>query len=207
MISRRFIFRAAAALLVLLACAWFARAHLLASLASLWIIDNPPAKADAIFVLGGGEQFRPLRAAELYHAGVAPNILIARQPQRTTDVLHITPAVEEMSRQILISKGIPESAIHLIGDSVTSTMDEALCAARWMKDHNAKALVLPTDMFHTRRTHWIFNRELNPIGAKAHTTTSLTGDYVPENWWHSEHGLLHFQNEVFKYLLYLWRYS
>jgi len=196
----------ASLLSLFLVTAWFGRAQILTSIAKVWIIDQIPEKADAIFLLGGGEQFRPDKAAQLYHAGVAPLILIPYQRPRTTDLLGLTPESPDLTRRTLIARGVPEKAILIIGVPVTSTWDEAQVATLWVQEHKARNIIVPTDMFHTRRAHWIFNRQLQPIGAQAHTTSALTGDYVPENWWHNEHGLLHFQNEVFKHLVYLWKY-
>src|SRR5689334_25139598 len=65
---------AAGLLLVILAYAF--RAPLFTGFANLWIVDDPPAKADAVVVLGGGLEYRPAAAAKLYREGYAPKILI-----------------------------------------------------------------------------------------------------------------------------------
>lgn len=70
------------ALCSLLLAAWVFRAPLLRTSADLWIVNQSVTNADAIVVLGGGLQTRPFAAARLYHAGLAPRILLMNvQPE------------------------------------------------------------------------------------------------------------------------------
>src|SRR5262249_30375442 len=45
---------------------WLGRESLLQGAADLWIVSDPLTHADAIVVLGGNSQTRPLAAADLY---------------------------------------------------------------------------------------------------------------------------------------------
>ena len=51
---------------------------MLSGLAGWLDVDTPPTHADAIFLLNGEENTRPLHAAHLYQQGRAPRIVIAR---------------------------------------------------------------------------------------------------------------------------------
>jgi uncharacterized SAM-binding protein YcdF (DUF218 family) len=68
----------------------FSAPPLLTGAAKAWMVNDPPVKADAIVVLGGGAQFRPFEAARLYHAGLAPAILVMNSELRATDRLGVT---------------------------------------------------------------------------------------------------------------------
>src|SRR3984885_6284532 len=67
---------AAAAVLVAV-LVWAERTPILTEAARLWVVQDPLQAADAIAVLGGGENLRPFVAAELYKKGVADKILVA----------------------------------------------------------------------------------------------------------------------------------
>ena len=72
---KRLLVRSALVLAPVLILAIFA----LSRLGSLLVVEDPLAKADAIFVLGGTRYERPLEAVDLYKAGWAPRITLMRQ--------------------------------------------------------------------------------------------------------------------------------
>ncbi len=72
---KRFLRRSAIVLAPILLVSLF----LLRGLGSWLVVQDPLAKADAIFVLGGTRFERPLEAVELYKAGWAPRIALMRQ--------------------------------------------------------------------------------------------------------------------------------
>ena len=126
---------AIACLLVVLACIF--RAPLLTGVAWAWVVDEPLAKADAIVVLGGRPELRPFEAARLYQAGFAPRILYM-------DV-KLSPAAEqgpmlserEITRRLLLSNGVPETAMVVVGDGVANTYDESLAVRAWLATNSA----------------------------------------------------------------------
>ena len=131
------------------------------SLADAWIVTDPPAHADAIVVLGGGVQTRPFEAARLYHWGYAPQILIASPKLRPTDELGLSPPDTDVTKQILLKQGVPETAILEFGKKVTSTYDESLALCNWAKASGAKNVVVISDPFSSRRVRWLFSKYLN----------------------------------------------
>lgn len=187
--------------ILLLTLAWFFRAPLLRGLAHAWVVDEPPGHADAIVILGGGEQYRATKAAELYHAGVAPLILIPQQLSRPTDALNITIPSHNVSMKMLIANGVPASAIELMEITVRTTKEEADAVNEWAIIHHAHDIVIPTDIWHTRRTHWIFQRVL---GDRTRTCVVAINpdEYTADNWWQNEQGLIFFEVEVSKMIFY-----
>jgi uncharacterized SAM-binding protein YcdF (DUF218 family) len=190
----------------LLLAAWLFRAPLLTGLADAWIVTDPPVEADAIVVLGGGVQTRPFEAARLYHQAYAPKILIASPKLRPTDKLGFTPPDTDVTKQILLNQGVPETAILVFGKKVTSTYDESLALRDWAKASGAKNVVVISDPFSSRRVRWLFSKYLNPKGTHVITRAAPALEYASTNWWQHEEGLIAFENEVIKYGYYRIKY-
>jgi len=111
--------------------AWAAREWVLRSAAELWIISNPPGPADAVAVFGGGPADRPLAAAQYYRRGLVEKILVD----------------EPDSEAILLSLGIPASAIENFGSALRNTHEEALALRDWAEHHNLSSVIVPTGIF------------------------------------------------------------
>jgi hypothetical protein len=60
---------------------WLEREALLRGLTDLWIVSDPVTRADAVAVLGGGREYRPFVAADLYKKGLASKVLVSRVPE------------------------------------------------------------------------------------------------------------------------------
>jgi uncharacterized SAM-binding protein YcdF (DUF218 family) len=183
------------------------KAPILFAAASFWMVaDRPLEKADAIVVLGGGAQNRPFEAARLYHRGMAPLILVPDVRWRPTDQMELTIPESRMIRKILSRLGVPDVAVVAIGDKVTNTHDEALAVTEWTRRTGAKSVIVPTELFHTRRVKWFFGRMLRPLGARVQTDAVNSIEYNEANWWQEDGGVVSFQNEVIKFVYYFLKY-
>ena len=191
---------------VLLSVCYLFRAPLLAGLAEAWVINDPAAKADAIVIPGGAVENRPFAAAKLYHDGVAPMILYMNVKLNPAEELGIYPPEAEQTRRVLMSNNVPATAMTLIGTDVASTYDEACAVRAWAEKSGAKAILVPTSPFHTRRVRWIYSKELRSTGTEIHVIPVKPVRYRVKEWWQHEEGVLAFQNEVVKYLYYRWEY-
>ena len=194
-----------AACCLLLACYCF-RAPLLTGFANAWIVNEPLEKAGAIVVLGGGLDTRPFAAARLYHQGYAERILIAWPKSSATDDIGLTTREKDIVRQVLIKEGVPESALTEVGESVTSTYEEACAVREWTAANKVNALIIPTDEFHTRRVRWLFRKQLKQFGVKVIVQAVPVREYTVRDWWQNERGIVAFQNEVLKYAYYRFKY-
>ena len=137
-VIRRLIFRMAklflllASVLVLVAAAaWFYPEKFLC-------VDNGPVKADVLVVLGGGVHERPLRAAELFHLGAAPRILITGAGD---DLINLS---------ILLNQGVPLADVEREGDSLT-TRENALFSIKRLRAEHVHSVILVTTWYHSRR--------------------------------------------------------
>ena len=203
---RRFVVCAAMLAVIGLLVAF--KAQVLTAAASAWVVNEPPGKAAAIVVLGGGVETRPFAAARLYREGYAPRVLVAHVKRSAVEKLGLKRPETEIAREVLIKEGVPETAIELIGTDVSSTFEEVMAVKEWVKSHGVNqedAVLIPTNSFCTRRIRWIFGKKLE--GAAIPKVVEIPSeDYGPANWWQHESGLIDFQNEVIKHLFYRIKY-
>jgi uncharacterized SAM-binding protein YcdF (DUF218 family) len=191
-----------AGLVILAGAAWFSREWVLPALAHWWVVDEAPDSAAAIFIPGGNVSTRAAAAAKLFHAGKAPLVLIANPEMSEVQKLGILPPDSEVTRSFLIKSGVPASAIEVIGTAVTSTRDEALALKEWCASHPSARVIIPTDLFHSRRVNWFMERTLAGTGTDIRVVALEQTNYSSDNWWKAEEGLIAFQNEVIKWMYY-----
>jgi len=193
-------------LVSIIAVAWTARDSILRGLAELWVVSDPLDRADAIVVLGGRIDVRPFAAADLYKRGFASRILISNVLRGPVEALQLWPGQTELTRQLLLKLGIPAEAIVEFGDDVSSTYEEARAVHDWAVASGAKAVIIPTDMFPTRRVRWTFRRAVAPAGIRVMVRSIQPRDYGIDDWWKDERGIIDFQNEVIKWIYYRFNY-
>lgn len=205
--SRRtkWIIRAACCALILL-CAVLFRGALLTGIAELWIVEEPVTRADAVLVMGGGVNTRTFAAAELYHAGQSPRVLVTRCKPDPVEKLGLVKSHTELCREVVLAKGVPMTSLETIGRDVSSSREEALALKVWAQQTGARTILVPTEFLYTRRMRWLFDRTFRDTGVRivVHAIDPL--DYTRSDWWQHEEGLIAFQNEVIKYLYYRLNY-
>jgi uncharacterized SAM-binding protein YcdF (DUF218 family) len=182
------------------------RGPLLTGLAKAWIVNDPLEKADAIVVLGGGLETRPFEAARLYHEGLAPKVLLMDVKLAPTTKLGITAPEMDLTRQVLLKQEVPGPDCITVGHGVGSTYDESRAVRAWLAETGARKVIIPTDLFHTRRVRWLFHKQLKGTGATVKVRAVAPSEYSASDWWTHEEGLIAFQNEVVKSIYYLFKY-
>jgi uncharacterized SAM-binding protein YcdF (DUF218 family) len=182
------------------------RAPLLIGAARAWVVNQPAAHSDAIVILGGGLENRPFAAAKLFHQGIASTILYMNVKMEPVEALGLVPSEKELTRRLLLSNNVPESAILAIGTNVASTYDESRAVRAWARQTGATSIVIATDIFHTRRARWIFRRELRDMPVKIYIVPVSSVQYGVDDWWQHEDGLIFFQNEIIKSVYYWFKY-
>ena len=190
----------------LLLAGYVFRVPLLKGLADAWVVNDPVAKADAIVVLGGGLENRPFAAAKLFHDGVAPQILYMDVRFSPAEEMGIALPEKEQTHRILLSNNVPETAMTVIGTNVANTYEESRAVRAWIEKSGAKSIIIPTDLFHTRRVRWVFSKELKDAKAQVEVVAIQPKEYGVTNWWRHEEGVTAFQNEAIKYIYYRWEY-
>lgn len=197
---------AVAAVVSVTGVAWAERESVLQQICTWWAVSDTLTKADAIVVLGGDFDVRPFAAAELYKQHLASVVLLSNVQLGRAERLGFIPSHTELNREVLLKLAVPAAAIATFGHDLSSTQEEAAAVREWAIQSQARRIIIPTELFATRRTRWIFDRELAPIGVEVLIAAYPSDQYTTANWWQYRSGLVDFNNEVLKYLYYRIRF-
>jgi hypothetical protein len=174
-------------------------AAVLRTMAKAWIVSDQLAPSDVVAVLGGGVDIRPPAAAAIFKRGLATQVLVGFS---TFD--HGRDA--NLNRAGLLEHGVPLNAIAEFTMHAHSTYGEARGILRWAKASGVRSIIIPVEIFQTRRVRWIFNRELGPADIRIMVQAIAPFSYSVDNWWRRSAGLLNFRNELVKFVYYRLRY-
>lgn len=178
--------------------------------ASLLVIEAPPARADAGLVLAG-DFTRALYAADLYQQGFVSTIWLSRPERERSlqqlDALDVPyPRQEDVSRAILIRKGVPADRIEIFGNGVVSTIEEARAVTELLEQRpDIHSLLLITSRFHVRRAEAIFRRVLRPH-IQIHVVGTPYDGFVVDRWWNDRNSARQVVLETAKWMLF-WVYT
>ena len=168
---------------------WAGREWLLRSAADIWIVSDPLGPADAVAVFGGGVADRPLAAAQYYAQGWVTKILVDGSD----------------SEAVLLELGTPGTAIETFGRALGSTYQEALALRAWAEQHNLHSVIVPTEIFSTRRVRWMLRRAF-PSEFRIRVIAVDAPDYRRDDWSCRPQCVWAFKIEIIKYLYYRLRY-
>lgn len=194
------------AALCLVALAWWARVHILRSIAAFLVCEDTARHGDALYVLGGAAFDRGTHAAWLLEQGLAP---IAYCTGSTVSQNYKAEGRDlseaDLTRLAALRAGSsPDKVLPLRYG--TSTYEEAqgilLHASRIKAD---TIIVLSTDL-HTRRVGHVFRKRFKDTGIHVVVVSAPSTEYDIHHWWNSEQGLLMVNNEYVKNVFYLLRY-
>ena len=150
--------------------------------------EDPLRKADALFVLAGTHFQRALEAADLFHEGYAPVILLSPDLEERAEVIArsrgaILPRDAEPVRTALASLGIPRSAILIGTGSVDNTASEALLLKQEARARGWHTVIVVTSKYHTRRSGFAMRRSLAGTGITVIMRASRYDQSDPARWW------------------------
>jgi uncharacterized SAM-binding protein YcdF (DUF218 family) len=198
---RRCIWGFAGGLAILLMLVVF-RGPLLRGAAHLWIVNDVVDRADLIVALPQVSG-KPLpEAARLHREGVAPRVLMPSAPLRPTDKLGLTQPFDAQNRRWMKELGVPEADFQIIGDPAPTAHAAAQVLAVWAQGRSLRSVLVVTELFPTRRVKWAVERALAPLGISVRVVGVPVSDYQVAEWWRSEQGLIHFENEVVLHAFY-----
>lgn len=153
-----------------------------------WLLQggDTPKRSDAIVVLGG-ELTRAFYAADLYLEGYAPKIYISRRKLLKGEILLnelniMIPREEELNRQVLLKKGVPDKDIFIFGKSSVSTAEEAEELKKIFRGKNYHLLIV-TSPYSVKRAKMIFKDKIKNSEIIVLPTTYET---FPRGWWRSK---------------------
>jgi uncharacterized SAM-binding protein YcdF (DUF218 family) len=189
------IFALLAVVLIAVALVCIERAAILDKIGRMWVVSDRFEPADAAVVLGGGEDTRPFAAAHLYEAGLVGRILVSNGGIDGA-------GADNLDRDELLRLGVPPTAITAFGDNPKSTYEEVRALAGWAEKYHARRIIMPTEIFPSRRVAWIARRELGKDGVHVMIDALSPSSYDLTDWWRNERGRADFATELVKYLYY-----
>ena len=164
----------------------FGHVPILREIASFLIIEDSLQPAAAIVALGGQTPFREIEAARLYHAGLAPVVILVREARsaewEALQHLGVKKVHEwELARAVLTQQGVPASAILIPKDEGVGTLEELQAAYGALRSKDAP-VILVTSKYHTRRTRLIW--QYVTAGRSQAIVRAASGDpFDPDRWW------------------------
>jgi len=187
------------------------RAPLLGWIGGQLVHDDRMAPSDVIVVLSGGTPAREIEAADLYRGGYAPRVVLTAGRPRAGVValrrrgVHVPDLLEERLRY-LHALGVPRGAVTVMGEPVSSTMQESELIAAWVERHEYRRVILVTSGYHTARARWVFARALADTGATLLVRGDTVEPFDPDLWWRDRNmlrnGLFEWQKLIFYRLWY-----
>jgi uncharacterized SAM-binding protein YcdF (DUF218 family) len=154
--------------------------------AGRWLVrEDPLAKADVIVVLSGGLPTRAQEAAKLFVMGYATEIWISRPESPGGELKELRihyVGEEEYDHDIVVRKGVPESAVHIFRDSIVDTEEEVQETARDMRQQGKNRVIFVTSPEHTRRVKALWRTVAWP-GASAILRAAADDPFDSDHWW------------------------
>lgn len=185
--------------LAFLALLYVVRHPLLRLAGQLWLVDEPAESADAIVVLGDDNYTgdRAAHAAELYRAGLAPQVVASGR------LLRPYAGISEMIERDLESRGVPAASIVSFPHRTANTREEAEALTGLAGSRGWKRVLVVTSNYHARRTRFIFGHVFLP-GVAVRVSAARDSDFDPSHWWESRLSVKLFFNEVLGYAAAWW---
>ncbi len=186
-------------LAILAGILYLARHPLLRAAGQIWIVDETPAKAEAIIVLGDDNYLgeRAARAAELFRAGWAPRVVASGR------MLRPNAGIAELIQRDLVERGVPAAAVVRFPHRAANTREEAKELRGLLVKEGWHRVLVVTSNYHTRRARYLCQR-IFPSGTELRVVAARDSDYDPDRWWETRLGVKTFFGEAVGMLVAMW---
>jgi uncharacterized SAM-binding protein YcdF (DUF218 family) len=154
------------------------------------VIDNPPKKADAIFLFLGGN--RETKVVELIKQTLAPIVVLSQVNNNRQPVAIIGGSTIWANTALSVNRlrkaAIPDSNIVVLQTNVVNTADEAHAFVQYLKQNpTIKTVIVVSSTYHMRRVKLC----LSTLGNKEKLNIeyvfcpSTKQKFNPAGWWKS----------------------
>ncbi|MBZ5698761.1 MAG: YdcF family protein [Acidobacteriia bacterium] len=185
--------------LALLAFLYILRHPLMRLAGQLWVVNEPAVQADVILVLGDDNYAgdRAAHAAELYRAGLAPQVVASGR------LLRPYAGIAEMIEHDLESHGVPAASIVKFSHRAANTREEAEALGGLVASRGWRRVLVVTSDYHARRARFIFDHVFPP-GVIVRVSAAHDTEFDPSHWWETRLGQKLLLNEVLGYVVARW---
>ncbi len=181
---------------------WLTRLSWLPLLGTSLEVSDPLRHASAVLILPGSENTRPFVAAGLIKAGYA-DLALVPETRANPDVHEGSElSTSELTRQILLRRGIPERKIVTLEGSSDSTIGDAMALNRYFQQFGESDIIIVTNAYHSRRAQWTF-RHVLPEHQTRLRFYSGPNEFDVRRWWTSRKGCRVVLSEWLKFAFYL----
>jgi len=136
-----------------------------------------PIKSDLLIVVSGGAEERLISAAELFHKGYAPWILVTDPDPPPDEAVEI---LEEM--------GVPAARVISCPGTVSSTLDDAACIRDVLGGGRFASALVVTSPYHCRRLRLILSRVTRGMPVRVTVVACRSLYWDPTSWWSHQEG-------------------
>jgi uncharacterized SAM-binding protein YcdF (DUF218 family) len=157
-----------------------ARRPLLSAVGQFLIVQDPLDRADVLVVLSGGRRDERVRqAAELFHQGYAPLVMLSGGEEM------VGIAIPELQRRQALAHQIPASRL-VFETGSTSTGEQARFLRPILERRGARRALVVTSSFHTRRTRYLFRKAFAGSSVEISVYPVQRDWFSPIEWWTRE---------------------
>ncbi len=180
------------------------RIPVLERIGSNLILQDDLVPSDAIVVLAGSHTgSRMKEAARIFKKGMGKVMVFAGYTYYPGMDSHVG------MKKYAVKLGVPEE--NIFAEKATgenSTWGEAVFNLKQLERLQAKSFILVTSSFHTRRSHWVYQRAIKKLGMNLILRVQPAPDpKVPfPGWWKVRTGKKNVFNEYIKFTYYLIAY-
>ncbi len=174
------------------------------ALAGYWLhASDSLERSDAIVVLAGTYE-RSIYAAELFKKGYAPLIYLSRPLHDTGPLADLgieLPRAEDVHKEVLLKRGVPDEKIVFFGGAVISTADEAEALIDTFRE-DARQLLVVTSPYHVKRAGMILRNTFDGTGLKV-SVVGTPHEVFAKDWWTDQGSARNVILETAKIVFYL----
>ena len=177
------------------------------------IVRASLANADAIVVLSGSNAYveRTKRAAELFHEGRAPLVVLTNDHTRGgwSTALQQNPYFVERATEELLKGGVPADKIKIVPGVASSTQSEALLIRDYAAAERLRSVMVVTSGYHSRRALRSLRRSFDGTGVAVGLEPAPAGPATPSAawWWLQPEGWRNVAGEYVKLVYYWFKYE
>ena len=173
--------------------------------AQLFHKQNAQKGADAIICLSGGRTTRTIESLRLWNQGYAKELFVTSEKPKNADYAQLELSHLQFAQAVAqrVKINVSWQTLPSLTGGATSTFDEAQDALSYAKEKDWKRIIIVTDMFHTRRASFAFDKIFKGSGIKVQVAGAPNEVFSLENWWKSDRGIMAYFGETIKFPIYL----